>query len=279
MVGLTDESIQFIQEFTDRRFFPEKITPSPPPPAAPSSSVLNSFPDLPTLSNETLWPANINVHNKKEEEYLASLKKTRKKKAIQPDLRSAALLTDPKPKKTKKKEMSLETALKELGIQKGQKTCSCQATRHGLLMVAPNCLNCGRIRCIAEGVGPCADCKMPMISEEQEALLIAEAKQKRAAQPGYVVDKEKILEKKRIEKTKVMTIDSRSKQVKVKNIESSSSSSEEEMAQEEIVVLAKPAHVRGVYAYNPLLKGEKGPKFIRKKQKKTKVKTDQVNEK
>lgn len=175
--------------------------------------------------------------------------------------------------------MSLGTALKELGIQTGQKTCSCQATRHGLLMVAPNCLNCGRIRCIAEGVGPCADCKMPMISEEQEALLIAEAKQKRA-QPGYVVDKEKMLEKKRIEKTKVMTIDSRSKQVKVKNIESSSSSEEdEEVVQEETVVLAKPAHVRGVYAYNPLLKGEKGPKFIRKKQKKTQVKKDQVNEK
>ncbi|KAG1241911.1 hypothetical protein G6F68_016447 [Rhizopus microsporus] len=81
--------------------------------------------------------------------------------------------------------MSLETALKELNIQsdtKKRKPCSCQATKHPLLTVAPNCLNCGKIICTAEGVGPCMSCGSPVISEEQEASLIAEAKKRRAEQ-------------------------------------------------------------------------------------------------
>src|SRR5690606_30060860 len=36
--------------------------------------------------------------------------------------------------------------------------CGCQARRHDLLKAAPNCLACGHIVCVAEGLGPCPFC-------------------------------------------------------------------------------------------------------------------------
>ncbi|KAI8883518.1 zf-C2HC5-domain-containing protein [Backusella circina FSU 941] len=210
MVGATDDALNFIQEFTKRRFeTPKPATPTPPPPVVerkvvqtpPSSSspaVSDSegvFPSLPSNNQpyETMWPANISVHQKKDDEYFAGLRKTKrggqKNKANQ-DLKSAAILSDKpavKKEKKKKNEMTLEDALKELDIKaekpgKKRKPCQCQATKHPLLTAAPNCLNCGKIICTAEGVGPCSFCGSPVLSKEQQVALIAEAKQKRREQ-------------------------------------------------------------------------------------------------
>lgn len=91
MVGASDEALAFIQEFTARRFPPRAETPPPPrPPPAPKanntqqivspsvSSIPNAqseglFPSLPKNQQpyETMWPANINVHQKKDDEYFA----------------------------------------------------------------------------------------------------------------------------------------------------------------------------------------------------------------
>jgi hypothetical protein len=111
------------------------------------------------------------------------------------ELRAAAFPSESKPtstapkkeKKNNKKEMTLEAALKELDIKaekpgKKRKPCQCQATKHPLLTAAPNCLNCGKIICTAEGVGPCSFCESPVLSKEQQVTLIAEAKKKRVEQ-------------------------------------------------------------------------------------------------
>lgn len=45
--------------------------------------------------------------------------------------------------------------------------CSCLATRHPLLTAAPNCLNCGKIICVKEGIGPCTFCSSPLLSPEE----------------------------------------------------------------------------------------------------------------
>lgn len=100
MVGTSDEALAFIQEFTERRFHSKqasaeqsKASPKPKPkPAAStsvnattspsSSSTVSSipntesegvFPALPSNQQpyETMWPANISVHQKKEDEYFA----------------------------------------------------------------------------------------------------------------------------------------------------------------------------------------------------------------
>ncbi|CAO3654636.1 unnamed protein product [Mucor fragilis] len=230
MVGTSDEALAFVQEFTERRFRPKqapveqsRASPKPKPKpvasasvnaaASPSSSSTVSsipnaqsegvFPALPSNQQpyETMWPANISVHQKKEDEYFAGLRKNRKSKNNKSqtnELRAAAFPSEnkqapttnaaaKKEKKTSKKEMTLEAALKELDIKaetpgKKRKPCQCQATKHPLLTAAPNCLNCGKIICTAEGVGPCSFCESPVLSKEQQVALIAEAKRKRAEQ-------------------------------------------------------------------------------------------------
>ena len=47
---------------------------------------------------------------------------------------------------------------------KTQRRCDCMATRHPLLTAAPNCLNCGKIICVSEGLGPCTFCAQPLLS-------------------------------------------------------------------------------------------------------------------
>ncbi|KAG2175867.1 hypothetical protein INT44_000345 [Umbelopsis vinacea] len=91
------------------------------------------------------------------------------------------------PKKKKGSEiMNLEDALKELNIMtnvsdnKKRQACNCQATKHELLSISPNCLTCGKIICVKEGPGPCTFCGTPVLSKEQQLELIAEAKRKRA---------------------------------------------------------------------------------------------------
>ncbi|OZJ05940.1 hypothetical protein BZG36_01241 [Bifiguratus adelaidae] len=101
---------------------------------------------------------------------------------------SGQLVSDKLEKKKKKHEkfdaMSLEKALKELELQGNvgskRRACDCQAQKHDLFIVAPNCLNCGKIICVQEGAGPCTFCNTPIISKEQQLELIAEAKRKRA---------------------------------------------------------------------------------------------------
>ncbi|CAN6674399.1 RQC trigger complex subunit Rqt4p [Trichomonascus vanleenenianus] len=65
----------------------------------------------------------------------------------------------------------IESAIREIELgnrnTKDRKPCNCRATRHPLLEVAPNCLNCGKIICIKEGLGPCTLCGEPLIDNEQ----------------------------------------------------------------------------------------------------------------
>ena len=45
--------------------------------------------------------------------------------------------------------------------------CDCMATRHPLLSVAPNCLRCGKIICIKQGLGPCTFCGTPLLPPDE----------------------------------------------------------------------------------------------------------------
>jgi hypothetical protein len=88
MVGASEEALNFIQEFTARRFPPKVEKPVKPPQpkvttpkqtASPStSSIPNTqsegvFPSLPANQQpyETMWPANINIQYKKEDDYFS----------------------------------------------------------------------------------------------------------------------------------------------------------------------------------------------------------------
>ncbi|MCJ1475479.1 hypothetical protein MMC13_004142 [Lambiella insularis] len=68
----------------------------------------------------------------------------------------------------------LDSAIRALEIQTNPslsftdtsaRRCDCQASRHPLLAAAPNCLSCGKIICVKEGLGPCTFCNTPLLSQ------------------------------------------------------------------------------------------------------------------
>ncbi|KAI9484307.1 putative zinc finger motif, C2HC5-type-domain-containing protein [Zychaea mexicana] len=196
MLGTNEDALAFIQEFSTRRFNRNTGKKAATATATSSSSPQQKpqqpqqkqqqqnelFPTLPAdqYHNETEWPANINVYMKKDTQgdYYSGggAKKNNKSKFNS---------TTTESKKKKKNEMTLEAALKELHIKASteengeRRPCQCQATKHQLLTIAPNCLNCGKIICTVEGTGPCTFCGTPVLSKEQQVALIAEAKRKR----------------------------------------------------------------------------------------------------
>lgn len=61
----------------------------------------------------------------------------------------------------------IDSALKFLEISENKRSkCDCMAQRHPLLDIAPNCLNCGKIVCVKEGLGRCTSCGKELISSE-----------------------------------------------------------------------------------------------------------------
>ncbi|KAJ9137521.1 C2HC5 finger protein [Pleurostoma richardsiae] len=57
--------------------------------------------------------------------------------------------------------------------------CNCVATRHPLQAAAPNCLNCGKVVCVKEGLGPCSFCGTPLLSSKEVQAMIKELKAER----------------------------------------------------------------------------------------------------
>ncbi|CAJ2512453.1 Uu.00g054680.m01.CDS01 [Anthostomella pinea] len=57
--------------------------------------------------------------------------------------------------------------------------CNCVATRHPLLVAAPNCLSCGKVICVKEGLGPCTSCGTPLLSSAEVQSMIRELRNER----------------------------------------------------------------------------------------------------
>lgn len=57
--------------------------------------------------------------------------------------------------------------------------CNCVASRHPLQAAAPNCLSCGKVICLKEGLGPCTSCGTPLLSSEEIQAMVRELKDER----------------------------------------------------------------------------------------------------
>ncbi|TID16179.1 C2HC5 finger protein [Venturia nashicola] len=74
----------------------------------------------------------------------------------------------------------LESAIRELEIQTNpslaqdnkRRKCNCMAQRHAILEAAPNCLSCGKVVCVKEGLGPCTFCNAPLLSSNEIQSMI-----------------------------------------------------------------------------------------------------------
>ncbi|CAO2650962.1 Nn.00g092590.m01.CDS01 [Neocucurbitaria sp. VM-36] len=81
----------------------------------------------------------------------------------------------------------LESAIRALEIQTNpslaqdntKRKCNCMATRHPLLEAAPNCLNCGKIICVKEGIGPCTFCNTPLLGSQEIQSMVRVLREER----------------------------------------------------------------------------------------------------
>ncbi|EPE35756.1 hypothetical protein GLAREA_05094 [Glarea lozoyensis ATCC 20868] len=60
-----------------------------------------------------------------------------------------------------------------------KRRCNCIGARHPLLTAAPNCLNCGKVICVKEGLGPCTFCGNPLLSAVEVQGMIKELREER----------------------------------------------------------------------------------------------------
>ncbi len=60
-----------------------------------------------------------------------------------------------------------------------KRACNCIGARHPLLTAAPNCLNCGKVICVKEGLGPCTFCGEPLLSAVEIQGMIRELREER----------------------------------------------------------------------------------------------------
>ncbi|KAI9817527.1 MAG: hypothetical protein M1827_001137 [Pycnora praestabilis] len=81
----------------------------------------------------------------------------------------------------------LDSAIRALEIQTNpslssdtaKRRCNCSATRHPLLAAAPNCLNCGKVICVKEGLGPCTFCGKPLLSADEIQSMVRSLREER----------------------------------------------------------------------------------------------------
>lgn len=83
----------------------------------------------------------------------------------------------------------LESAIRALEIQTNptlfasqdntKRKCNCMATRHPLLEAAPNCMSCGKIICVKEGIGPCTFCNTPLLSSDEIQSMVRVLREER----------------------------------------------------------------------------------------------------
>ncbi|GMG19207.1 unnamed protein product [Ambrosiozyma monospora] len=66
----------------------------------------------------------------------------------------------------------LETLHDSTSDRSVTRVCNCNATRHPLFEMFPNCLNCGKIICIKEGLQPCSFCGKDLLSNEERIQVL-----------------------------------------------------------------------------------------------------------
>jgi hypothetical protein len=74
---------------------------------------------------------------------------------------------------------SLEISTNSSLLDNEKRKCNCIGARHPLLTAAPNCLNCGKVICVKEGLGPCTFCGAPLLSATEIQGMIRELREER----------------------------------------------------------------------------------------------------
>jgi hypothetical protein len=74
---------------------------------------------------------------------------------------------------------TLEVSTNPSLLDNEKRKCNCIGTRHPLLAAAPNCVNCGKVICVKEGLGPCTFCGSDLLSAVEVQGMISELREER----------------------------------------------------------------------------------------------------
>lgn len=175
ILGETEPVFQFVEEFNRKRFSLKKLEKSKAEKTAKAEPSKKK--QTPSWASKTAGEKVKEDKSKKEKTPRNRLDGVGKSGA------TTSELVDLKPKTKAKNKIKVDSiaeidqALRDLelvehgNVRKDGSTarakCDCMASRHPLLEVAPNCMNCGKIHCLKEGLGPCTFCGKPLLSAEE----------------------------------------------------------------------------------------------------------------
>lgn len=207
ILGPTEDTFQFVSKFCDMLFgSPKSVkkspdmaaalsTPSSTPSSnmAPVSNLTKSKPSVKQISNSGNNKSKSNGIRLVKNKVVTASKDSNSKGRMANNSKNGATTsqmfdmtpTNIESQKVKKKEVKkkleniqeLDDVLLELELLDSKepsndiRKCNCNATRHPLFEMYPNCLNCGKIICVKEGLQPCSFCGTPLMSSEEKLAL------------------------------------------------------------------------------------------------------------
>lgn len=173
LLGETSEVLDFITKFSDMLFGND---------TKKTVKVVNKKSN--PLSGDIAWSKN-NASNHKNTQKSARLAHNTSRGVNTSELidqiPSHEQLRKKHAKKTLNSLKDLDSALNELdvsdksGLKESKEVvriCNCNATRHPLFTMFPNCLNCGKIICVKEGFQPCSYCGKPLLTNAERLELV-----------------------------------------------------------------------------------------------------------
>lgn len=88
----------------------------------------------------------------------------------------------------------LESAIRSLELSSNPRAtgdpsarrCNCVGARHPLQSAAPNCLSCGKVVCMKEGLGPCTSCGAPILTTAETEAILQELRAERSREKQAV---------------------------------------------------------------------------------------------
>lgn len=179
ILGPSDLTFQFISRFTDMIFDPKEsekhletksTASSSPSPKSETKKVTNKpkTAGIRLVKTKPVIPADMNKGR------LSSNSKNGTTTSEMFDLKPKTVeMQRLKNKEVKKRlesindldEVLMQLELNDNNISNDIRICNCNATKHPLFEMYPNCLNCGKIICEREGLQPCSFCGISLISE------------------------------------------------------------------------------------------------------------------
>lgn len=181
LLGESEPVFHFIREFNLKRFSSKKLEKSKAEKQANAEAAAAG--KKPAAKKPASWASKTAGDVAKKDDTKPEKTPRNRLAGVGKKGATTSELLDLKPKVRAQKQIKVDSmaeideALKELelvelgDVRKDGTTarakCDCMASRHPLLEVAPNCMNCGKIHCLKEGLGPCTFCGTPLLSASE----------------------------------------------------------------------------------------------------------------